>query len=209
MLSEPVPRLSVRARPGGVSAVALVLHGGREHSRARASSRQPAALRMAPFAWTLAADGRRHGLAVWTLGYRFRGWNGADASPVADACWALERVAAAHPGVPVVLVGHSMGARTALRVAGAEQVRGVAALGAWVPRDEPVGQLAGRRVLFVHGTGDRTTPISGARRYAARAREVADVRFVEVPGEGHAMLRRPGLWHRAVSAFALSCVAAG
>ncbi|WP_245679143.1 alpha/beta hydrolase [Actinomadura hibisca] len=203
---SPVPRLAVRG-PSAPRAVALLLHGGREHSLEPANARQPAPLRMVPFALSLARAGRRHGLAVWTLGYRYRGWNDQEASPVPDALWALERLHQACPGVPVVLVGHSMGARTALRVAGDRQVRGVAALAPWVPRGEPVGQLAGRRVLIMHGTDDRTTPPRASRAYAERARPVAaEVTYLDVPGEGHAMLRRPGLWHRRVTAFALDCL---
>ncbi|MGI5169566.1 alpha/beta hydrolase [Spirillospora sp. CA-253888] len=200
------PRLSMRG-PSAPRAVALLLHGGREHSREPATARQPAPLRMVPFALSLARAGRRHGLAVWTLGYRYRGWNDQEASPVPDALWALERLRETCPDVPVVLVGHSMGARTALRVAGDRQVRGVAALAPWVPRGEPVEQLAGRRVLIMHGTDDRTTPPRASRAYAERARPLAaEVTYLSVPGEGHAMLRRPGLWHRRVTAFTLDCL---
>ncbi|WP_051109005.1 alpha/beta hydrolase [Actinomadura flavalba] len=202
-----VPRLGVRgaARPRGL---VVVLHGGREHGRERATARQPAALRMVPFAWSLAAAGRPRELAVWTLGYRYRGWNGDDASPVPDALWALRVADERHPAVPIVLVGHSMGARTALRVAGDPRVAGVAALAPWVPRGEPVDHLAGRRVLIAHGDADRTTPPAASRAYAERARAAgALVTFESVPGEGHAMVRRAGWWHRRTTAFVLDTLA--
>ena len=48
--------------------------------------------RMRPFARHLARAGGDDGLAVWSLQYRVRGWNGADRSPVADAEWALDQV---------------------------------------------------------------------------------------------------------------------
>ncbi|RFU42467.1 alpha/beta hydrolase [Actinomadura logoneensis] len=201
------PRLRRRG-PARPAAVALVLHGGREFGREPATARQPTALRMVPFALHLLSAGRRHGLAVWSLGYRYRGWNGEEASPVPDARWALEVVRRSGPDVPVVLVGHSMGARTSLRVADDPQVAGVAALAPWVPRDEPVDQLAGRRVLIMHGTEDGTTPYRASVRYAERARPVAaSLDFVPVPDEGHAMLRRPGLWHRRTTAFVLDVLA--
>ncbi|GAA1523567.1 alpha/beta hydrolase [Actinomadura kijaniata] len=206
VLPTLVPRLAFRG-PSSPAAVALLLHGGREHSRQPASARQPAPLRMVPFALTLLRTGRRHRLAVGTLGYRYRGWNGEEASPVPDALWALDQVRHRWPEVPVVLVGHSMGARTALRVAGDAQVRGVAALAAWVPRGEPVDQLAGRRLLVMHGADDRTVPAKWSASYAERARAVAArVDHISVPGEGHAMLRHPGLWHRRVAQFTLDCL---
>ncbi|MFC4909178.1 alpha/beta hydrolase [Actinomadura gamaensis] len=201
------PRLRPRG-PARPAALALVLHGGREVSREPATARQTAALRMVPFAMHLLSAGRRRGLAVWSLGYRYRGWNGAEASPVTDARWALDEIRKAHPNVPIVLVGHSMGARTSLRVADDPQVAGVAALAPWVPRDEPVAQLAGRRVLIMHGTEDGTTPYRASVRYAERAREAAaSLDFVPVAGEGHAMLRRPGLWHRRTTAFVMDVLA--
>lgn len=208
MPEDPTPRLAVRGGGrGGTRAVVLVLHGGQEHSREPARARQLAALRMAPFAAALRRAGRPYGVAVWTLGYRYRGWNGPEASPVPDARWALDQVRERHGELPVVLVGHSMGARTALRVAGDPLVRGVAALAPWVPAGEPVEQLAGRRLLIMHGTEDKTTPPRASRAYAERARAVADeVTFVEVPGEVHAMLRRPERWHRLSTKFALACL---
>ncbi|MCP2341193.1 alpha/beta hydrolase family protein [Actinomadura rupiterrae] len=200
------PRLRPRG-PARPRAVALVLHGGREFSREPATSRQSAALRMIPFTMHLLSAGRRHGLAVWSLGYRYRGWNGEEASPVPDARWALDRLRKAHPDVPVALIGHSMGARTSLRVADDPQVTAVAALAPWVPRDEPVDQLAGRHILIMHGTEDATTPYRASVRYADRIRPIAgSVDFVPVPDEGHAMLRRPALWHRRTTAFVLKAL---
>lgn len=55
---------------------------------------------------------------VRLLRYRYRGWNRAEASPVSDAIWALAQIRVERPGLPIVLVGHSMGGRAALRVAG-------------------------------------------------------------------------------------------
>ncbi len=84
-----------------------------------------AVLRMVPFAWALRNAGARRGVAVWRVRYRVRGWNGPAPSPVTDVENVLERVRLAYGiDVPVVLVGHSMGGRTALRVAGHPNVRG-------------------------------------------------------------------------------------
>lgn len=52
---------------------------------------------------------------------------------------------------PVVMLGHSLGGRAAVRSAGAAGVRGVVALAPWLPEDEPVDQLAGRALAILHG----------------------------------------------------------
>src|SRR4051794_2983047 len=152
---------------------------------------------MRPFARALHRAGRRDGLSVLTLHYRYRGWNGEEMSPVADAQWALAEVRARYGAVPVVLVGHSMGGRTVLRVAGDESVRGVAALAPWLFDTEPVDQLSGRDVLIVHGSRDRVTSPRASQRYADRARATAArVDYVPLRGESHAMLLRARTWHR-------------
>jgi dienelactone hydrolase len=93
-----------------------------------------------------------------------------------------------------------MGGRTALRVAGDPSVRGVVALAPWLPRDEPVGDLAGRSLVIGHGSADRITDPSLSRAYASRAHDVADrVTYRTVPGETHALLMRPGTWNTFVA----------
>jgi dienelactone hydrolase len=95
-----------------------------------------------------------------------------------------------------------MGARTALWVAGDEQVTGVVALAPWCEAGDPVAQLAGRDVLIAHGARDRITSPAASLAYARRAVEAgARVRRVEVEGETHAMLRRPRVWDRLVTDF--------
>lgn len=182
----------------------LVLHGGEERSTAAAHRFRPAYLRMLPFAHDLARSGRRDGLGVWLLRYRHRGWNSPDLDPVVDARWALEQLRRHHPGVPVVLVGHSMGGRVALHVAGDPAVVGVCALAPWTPAGDPVEQLAGRTVLIAHGDRDTVTEPGLSHAYALRARQVSDAvcRF-EVRGESHALLRRAGEWRRLVRGFTL------
>lgn len=158
---------------------------------------------MRPFARSLHRRGRAQGVAVWQLRYRYRGWNGDEMSPVPDARWALEEIRRRHGSVPVVLVGHSMGGRTALRVAGDESVRGVAALAPWLLDTEPTEQLAGRAVLIVHGGADKVTSPHTSRRYAERAAAFTTVRYVALRGETHAMLPRAHTWHRMTTTFAM------
>ena len=192
---------------GTARAVALVLHGGRVSSREPVHARDLSVARMIPFARALHGSGAPYGLEVWRVRNRVRGWNGADESPVGDARWALDRIADRHPGVPVVLVGHSMGGRTALRVAGHPSVRAVVALAPWVPDGEPVDGLRGRQLTILHGTADRLTDPRGSRELARRAAGIAaSVRHVELRGAGHSMLSRPALWHGLTSLFALSAL---
>jgi dienelactone hydrolase len=104
--------------------------------------------------------------------------------------------------VPIVVVGHSMGARAAMRVAGHPAVTAVAGLAPWLPPGEPVGQLTGRRILLVHGNADRITRPEDTWAYAERARSVAEVMTIEIRHGDHAMLRRAGLWHSIAAEFA-------
>src|SRR6185436_19053812 len=132
--AEPIPALETGTPPASpVEAVALLLHGGRDKSHAATTASQLTVRRMRPFARNLEAERRDHGLAVWLLRYRVRGWNGDEMSPLPDARWALDQVRARHGDVPVVLVGHSLGGRTALRVAGDASVRAIAALAPRLP----------------------------------------------------------------------------
>ena len=195
------PHLSVSAPRRNPRAVALILHGGREHGLMEVPPTSLAYLRMLPFAMQILADTRGE-LAVAVLRFRVRGWNGAEMSPVADATWALDQLAERFPGRPIGLVGHSMGGRTALRVGGHPAVTAVAGLAPWLPPKEPSTQLAGRSVLLVHGTADRMTDPAATARFAARLRaEGTPVRFVELSGEGHTMVRRAHRWHRLASGF--------
>jgi hypothetical protein len=84
-----------------------------------------------------------------------RGWNGAQAGPASYLAHLLEQIPARYGQVPLVLIGHSMGARAALRVAGHPLVTALSTLAPWLPAGEPAGQLVGRRVVLAHGTPDQ------------------------------------------------------
>lgn len=201
--------LSISGATGDTRGVALVLHGGRANSFDSVRGRHLSPARMLPFARALHRGGGRHGLAVWTLRNRYRGWNGADMSPVQDARWALELIGREHPGVPVYLLGHSMGGLTALRVADHPQVEAVAALAPWLNAATPVEPVAGRRILIVHGTDDRWTSPANSLAFARRADGVAEsVDYVALKGAGHFMFRRVGLWNSLANGFILDAFAA-
>lgn len=206
------PPVGARRRPyvhwtvsaGPCRAVALVLHGGKVVSRRRTRGWQLAVLRLVPFADAIARAGGPAGVAVGRVLFAQRGWNREVASPVADLEAVLGDVRQRYGDVPVVLVGHSMGGRAALRAAGDPSVRGAVALAPWVDRGDPVGQLTGRALVVVHGDRDRWTDAQASRAFVERARAVAgEVGYVAVRGDGHGMLRRAALWHDLATAAAL------
>lgn len=196
----PAPGLDRREPDGESRGVVLMLHGGAktgsdEVGRRSASLRRTTAMRNA-----LSARLAREGLSLWLLRFSVRGWNrglGPEPSPVPDARWALEQVADAHPGKQVVLLGHSMGARTSVHVADHPSVAGVVALAPWLEPSDPVETLAGRHLVAGHGSRDRITSPRMTQAYVDRARGVAaSARFEQLDRLGHYMLYRPGTWNR-------------
>ncbi len=155
---------------GSVRSIVLILHGGQATSIKTAGRGRGPYLRMIPFAAALHRRGRAQGLSVRLLLYRYRGWNEPELHPLADARWALDHLGEQRPAVPVALLGHSMGGRTALRVADHPAVVAVCALAPWTPEDEPVHQVTGRSVLIAHGDRDRVTDPRLSYRFAVRAR---------------------------------------
>jgi len=194
------PRVSTKG-------VIVVAHGGQTSSTAATSPLQPAVLRMIPVAAAIRMALRGSGVAIRRHRFRVRGWNGALASPVGDLNEALDAVVAEFGSVPVVLVGHSMGARAAARAAGHPAVTAVAGLAPWLPPGEPTGQLAGRRVLLAHGSADSITSPAETWAFLERARAVTEVSAIEVRDGDHAMLRRAFLWHAIAAEFARAAFA--
>lgn len=190
--------------PRTVIGAVLFLHGGREHSHEPVRPYRLAVVRVRLLAWSVRRRLHREGLAVWVLQFSVRGWNGDEMSPVADARWALAEIDQRGSGsgsgsVPVVIVGHSMGGRTAVHAASAPNAIGVIGLAPWLPRGEPVAALRGRDLVIAHGTADRTTDPRLSEDFAARAGGVAaSVGYERIDGDGHALLRRPGQWNRLV-----------
>lgn len=152
---------------------------------------------MLPFAWDLSRQLRHRGVAVWRLHYRYRGWNGADASPVPDTRWALDEVRRRHGAIPIVLLGHSMGGRVAVNVADDPSVRDLVLLAPWLPAGEPVASVQGRRVVILHGDRDRTTSFAASEAWAARAAATAAAVDVQRIHSGeHTMIRHARVWQR-------------
>lgn len=190
-----------RADAASASGVVVVVHGGQSLSTEPTTAVQLPVLRMVPVARAIRQAMRGSGVVVCRPRLRLRGWNGADASPVHDLSELLDELSGRLGRIPVVLIGHSMGARAALRVAGHPQVSAVAGLAPWLPPGEPVDQLAGRRILLAHGSADTVTSPSETWAYADGARGVAPVAAIEVRHGDHALLRRAPLWDRIAAEF--------
>jgi len=185
----------------GIRGAVVVAHGGKSLSTEPTSARELAVLRMVPLANAIRRALRGYGVVVCLPRFELRGWNGDLASPVADLSRVLDEIGPRYGAIPVVLIGHSMGARAAFRVAGHPAVTAVAGLAPWLPPGEPVDQLAGRRVLLAHGTADRVTPPAQTWAYAEHARSITDVAVIEVRSGEHTMLWRAPLWHRLAAEF--------
>ncbi|MFJ9766291.1 alpha/beta fold hydrolase [Streptomyces erythrochromogenes] len=185
-------RLSQRA-----TAAVLLLHGGRADALSPPPRLNLPALRMRPFAAAVTRATTDSDVLVAHVRYRYRGWNGRHAHPVADVRRALDELRAVAGPIPVVLVGHSMGGRAALRAAEDPQVTGVVALAPWCPPGEPAAHLRARAVVALHDEHDRVTRAADTWAYLARARRAeARVRGIRMPRGGHAMIGDAGMWHR-------------
>jgi dienelactone hydrolase len=191
------PGIDLLAAPAGATELVLLAHGGEVDSFKDPHARRPAILRMWPFATTARAAAPR--AAVGLVRYRYRGWNGAAASPAADLRTVLD-------GLPshirrVILIGHSMGGRAVVAAGNHPLVSGVLALAPWLPPDEPLVPLRGL-VVFAHGTLDRITDPRQTAAYARRLRASGiPVAMLTVEGEKHAMLRRTEDWNTLVHRF--------
>ncbi|QWC86541.1 alpha/beta fold hydrolase [Nocardioidaceae bacterium] len=189
--------------PRRVSAAVVVLHGGAAPARGvrTATTRtQLSVVRLVPTAWWIAWRTRRAGVAVYRQRNTWRGWD-EQRGPVQDVRASLRTLAERHGDVPVALVGHSLGGRTALVAAQDDRVRAVVGLNAYV-YDSDAPQLAGRRVLLVHGTDDRVADPAKVRRLAERLRrEGADVSVEDVPGGTHGMVGHPRSFDGAAASF--------
>jgi pimeloyl-ACP methyl ester carboxylesterase len=201
MSRETVDAAAGAPTAGAVRGAVLVAHGGTEVSSEPVTPVDPAVLRMIPFALAIKHGLRGSGVVVSRPRYRVRGWNGELTSPVPDLRAEVDKIAARFGPIPVVLIGHSMGARAAFRMAGHPAVAAVAGLAPWLPPTEPVDQLAGRRVLLAHGSDDHVTSPAETWAYAERARSVTQIATIEVVGGEHTMLRRAPLWHRLALEF--------
>lgn len=182
----------------GQRALILMLHGGQEISREPVDQSSGPWRRSLVMQHQITPKAHAAGVGTWLLRYQERGWNDdAAPSPVPDARWALDQVRQELGELPVVLVGHSMGARTSVRIADDPLVHGVVALAPWLPPEDPVTPLAGKVLAAAHGSTDKITSAKATARFVDRARTVgAEAGFHDMGPVGHYMLRRVRAWNR-------------
>lgn len=176
--------------------VALFCHGGTAEGRRPPREQALSLIRMRAIERFVRSAAGERGITTYLLRYRLAGWNGEAADAFVDVRWAIERIREAHgSGMPIVLVGHSMGGRAVLRAAGDAQVAAVCALAPWTPPGEPVRHLRDRTVTILHGRGDRWVPAALSADFAVRASTAgARVARFTIAG-GHSMLRDSPRWH--------------
>ncbi|WP_343063839.1 alpha/beta hydrolase [Haloechinothrix aidingensis] len=203
------PGLSVLPARGPTRGVVMVLHGGAQHGVREVRPWSPPFLRMAHLAGVVWRAVAGQGIEVWLLRNRVRGWNAPRLDPVHDGRMAMARLRALRPGVPVALVGHSMGGRVAFRLADDPAVTAVCGLAPWTTEKDWTGQLESVRTVLVHGSEDSVTSPESSYAFAERACAGSEVLRFLVVGEEHRMLRRPGVWSHVVRAFARDAFAVG
>ncbi len=148
-----------------------------------------------------------HGIALWGIDLAGHGLSeGSPGEPgvlddlAADLLRVAEVAERAEPGMPLVVMGHSLGAATALTLLRIDSGRFRGAVLCGTPRSAAVPAtaeiLAGARIplLAVHGADDRLAPIDPVRAWA-RTIPALDLR--EYPDAGHDLLHEPV--HRTVT----------
>nr|WP_246406612.1 alpha/beta fold hydrolase [Modestobacter versicolor] len=184
----------------------MFCHGGTAASLEPPKERALSLVRMRAFENFVHSSAGAQGIVTALIRYRVAGWNGEAADAFQDVRWAIAQLREQHgTDVPVVLVGHSMGGRAALRAGGEPAVTAVCALAPWTPPGEPVMHLRDQTVAILHGRADRWVPARLSAEFAVRARRAgARVARFEIDG-GHTMVRRAHRWHT----FARDVVLAG
>jgi pimeloyl-ACP methyl ester carboxylesterase len=176
-----------------------MFHGGKPRSTKDVDSRSLSWRRSLVMQRAIADTAHEQGISVWLTRFGTAGWNADSPSgptPIPDARWTLNEVRLQLGEVPIALLGHSMGARTAVAVADDPLVTGVVALAPWFPPDEPVSALAGKHLIAAQGRRDRITSYAHTEAFVRRAGQVAaSSRMIDMGDLGHYLIKGSARWN--------------
>lgn len=193
------PVLVLPQTPDEPRGVVLMLHGGEVDDVRPLRRWDPSAVVMRVMTEKLAE--RQPDLAFVRLLNAVGGWNEPIRSPVADAQWALMRLRQLYPGLPIAVVGHSMGGRTAFELAGTQPLAALVGLAPWLADGYGESRFLGLPTLIVHGKADTVTRQDASADLVRRIRVAGGTAgFLSVPG-WHSLGFRPAIWQRQVAAF--------
>ena len=147
----PSYRLHMTPALAETRGILLLLHGGPEKGTEPVSGTRGAFVQIEHLRRRVGPRVAKAGVATWSLQNGVVGWNDEESpAPVADARAALAEAQHAHPGVPIVLIGHSMGGRAAIQAADHENVVGVVGLSPWVPKRQSPEPLRAKHLAIAH-----------------------------------------------------------
>ena len=198
----PAAQLSWTRSPSDAEGVILVLHGGAEKGERRNTELTPPVLLMRRFATYFARhiDGP---VAVARLRFAVIGWNGERQSPVHDARAAIAEISERYPHTPIVVVGHSLGGRTAIHVADEPNVLGIIGLAPWIEPQDPIPTNPAVRVGILHGDRDLITSLRRSRGFVRTLTENGhDASLGRVENSLHGLFPRQKVWMDAAAAYA-------
>lgn len=194
----PNYRLHKTSSTADTRGILLLLHGGPEKGTDPVNTTRGGFVEIEHLRNRVGSRVAQTGVATWSLQNGVTGWNDEQApAPVADARGALAEAQRDHPGVPVVLIGHSMGGRAAIQAADHQNVVGVVGLCPWVPNRQSPRPLRGKHLAIAHTRFEFFSECRPAdvRRFASKAEGIATSIVVQDMGFDLHLMFFEERWH--------------